>query len=149
LARQLAQALDQAKLDAVAAKDPGNPGQYVAALYIAGFQLLVVQAKYASPPLFDERLAKKDYREAYIELNSAGDRATRVFIEDLGADGLKERREDNKPFDAIDRPDKRLQFDNDWRKQQVTEEEYRKRFAAADEDYAKMLTALLAGLKGT
>ena len=42
LAKQLAAALDAAKLDCVAAKDPSAPDVFVAALYFPGVQLLVV-----------------------------------------------------------------------------------------------------------
>ena len=40
--------LAQQKLDAVAARDPDHPGQYVAAFYMPGSQLLVVSAPYTS-----------------------------------------------------------------------------------------------------
>jgi len=39
--------------------------------------------------ILNGKLEKKDYQEIYIDLNSASVAATRVFIEDLGADGLK------------------------------------------------------------
>ena len=39
---------------------------------------------------------------------------------------------------------KRVMFDSDWKKQKISEEEYMKTFADADERYAAMLTALLA-----
>ena len=42
---------------------------------------------------------------------------------------------------------KRTAFDGDWKKQQLSEQEYMKTFSAADERYAQMLTALLAQLK--
>ena len=59
LAKQLVQLLDARKLDAIAAADGGAPGAYAAALYFPGTQLLVVSAKYAAPPLLDDKLAKK------------------------------------------------------------------------------------------
>jgi hypothetical protein len=40
-----------------------------------------------------------------------------------------------------------MAFDGDWKKQKLSEEEYRKRFAAADQQYSQLLTALLAELK--
>ena len=50
-AKALAEAMDAAKLDSIAAPDPADPGTFVAALYFPGSQLLVVSAKYAVPPL--------------------------------------------------------------------------------------------------
>src|SRR5687768_4357416 len=147
LAKQLASALDAAKLDSVAAKDPSSPDVYVGALYIPGFQLLAISAKYTAPALLDTRLGNKEYRDVYIDLNSAGSPTSKVFVEDLGIDGLKARREDNQGFDSIEMGGKRTSFDNDWRRQQLSEQDYMKAFSAGDERYTEMLTALLAQLK--
>ena len=59
LAKQLADLLDKAKTDAIAAKEPGEKDHYVAALYFAGSQLLVIEARYSVPVLLDEKLAKR------------------------------------------------------------------------------------------
>ena len=48
LAKQLAQVLDAAKLESMAAADP-TTGAFVAALYIPGTQLLVVSGKFDAP----------------------------------------------------------------------------------------------------
>src|SRR5919202_416132 len=71
LAKQLVAALDEAKLDSIAAKDPSTPDVFVGVLYFPGSPLLVVSAKYTAPQLLDARLAKKEYRDVYIDLNSA------------------------------------------------------------------------------
>jgi hypothetical protein len=149
LARQLAAALDAAKLDSVAAPDPSNPEVYIGALYFPGLQLLTISAKYSAPQLLNTRLEKKEYRDVYIDLNSAAVAGTKVFVEDLGSDGLKARRDDNQPFDSVDMAGKATAFDSDWRRQKISEEDYLKAFAAADERYSQMLTALLAQLKKT
>jgi hypothetical protein len=140
-------ALDAAKLDSIAAKDPSSPDVYVGALYIPGFQLLVISGSYSVPVLLDTRIGKKEYRDVYIDLNSASAPASRVLIEDLGADGLKIKREDNQPFDSVDSTGKHVMFDSDWKKQKISEDEYTKAFATADARYASMLTALLAQIK--
>ena len=44
-AKQLVQVLDTAKLDSIAAVDPSSPNRFVAAIYIAETQLLVVSAQ--------------------------------------------------------------------------------------------------------
>ena len=149
LAKELSAALDAAKHDSVAAKDPTTPGTYVAALYFPGAQLLVVSAKYTAPQLLDERLVKKEYRDTYIDLSSASVPETKVFIQDAGADGLKAKREENQAFDIYEAAGKSTIFDGDWKKQKMSEQEYLKAFASADERYAAMLAALIAQMKKT
>jgi hypothetical protein len=149
LAKQLATALDAGKLDSIAAKDPSAPDVFVAALYFPGMQLLVVSAKYAAPQLLVDRLDKKEFRDIYIDLNSASVPDSKVFIEDTAADGLKAKREENQPYDSIEVGGKRTAFDGDWKKQKLTEEDYMKAFSAADERYAQALSSLLAQLKKT
>jgi hypothetical protein len=147
LAKQLTGLLDKAKLDAIAAKEAGEKDHYVAALYFSGSQLLVIEARYSVPVLLDEKLAKRDFREIYMDLNSASAPESRVFIVDLGANGLMPKRDENQPYDTYEAGPKRVQFDGDWKKQQLTEEEYMKLFAAADAEYAKMLTSLIGQAK--
>lgn len=149
LAKQLAAALDAAKLDAIAAKDPSAPDIFFAALYFPGVQLLVVSGKYSVPQLLVERLVKKEYRDTYLDLNGASVPATKLFLEDPGADGVKAKREENQPFDSYEADGKRLMFDGDWKKQKMSEQEYMKAFSAADERYTQILTALIAQLKKT
>jgi hypothetical protein len=149
LAKQLAAAMDAAKLDSIAAKDPAAPDIFFAALYFPGVQLLVVSGKYSVPQLLTERLAKKEYRDTYLDLNGASVPATKVFLEDPGADGVKAKREENQPFDSYEADGKRLMFDGDWKKQKVSEQDYMKAFSAADERYSRILTALIAQLKKT
>lgn len=145
LARQLAAALDAAKLDSIAAKDAEGTDGFSAALYFPGMQLLVVSGKYSVPQLLTTRLANKEYRDVYLDLNGAA--TAKVFIEDPGADGLKARRESNQPFDQAEMAGKRTMFDGDWKAQKLSEQDYAKAFSAADERYAQILAALLAQLK--
>jgi hypothetical protein len=147
LAKQLAAALAAAKLDSIAAKDPAAPDVYIGALYFPGVQLLVVSAKYTVPALLNDKLAKKEYRDVYIDLNSASVPESKIFVEDLGAEGLKAERNENQPYDSYEAGGKRIVFDGDWKKQKMTKDEYMKAFAAADERYSKMLEALLNALK--
>jgi hypothetical protein len=147
LAKELAALLDQKKIDAIAAKDASAPDYYVAALYFPGLQLLVVSAKYAVAMYITEKLAKKDYREVYIDLNSASVQGTKNFIEDLKADGLLPDRSGDEPFDIVEIGGKRTMFDGDHKKQQLTEQAYGDAFRAADEAYAKYLSLLIAEAK--
>jgi len=149
LAKELSAALDAAKLDSIAAKDPAKPDVFYGALYFPGVQLLVVSAQYSAPLAMTERLTKKDYREAYLDLSSASVPGSKVFIEDLGANGLVAKPKDNEVFDACEVAGKRTSFDGDWKKQQLSEADYMKAFAAADEQYSQVLAALIAQAKKT
>ncbi len=143
LVKELAAAMDAAKLDAIAAKDPASEDTYYAALYFPGSQLLAVSARYEVPVLLDQRIEKQEFREVYTDLNSACMPGTRVLVMDIGADGLKPRKEDNH-FDSYDTGSRSYAFDGEWKDQKLASEaEYGKVFAEADALYAKILTALI------
>jgi hypothetical protein len=144
LAKQLAAALDAAKLDSIAASDPDAPDAFAAALYFPGLQLLVVSGKYSVPQLLTTRLANKEYRDVYLDLNGAA--TAKIFIEDPGADGLKPKRESNQPFDQVEIGGKRTMFDGDWKAQKLSEQDYMKTFSTVDDRYTQILAALLAQL---
>ena len=147
LTKELVGLLDQAKLDAIAAKDPALGDGYVAALYFTGSQLLVVSARYSVPVLLNERLAKKEYRDIYIDLNSASVAGSKVFIVDLGADGMKAKRSESQAFDTYETSTQRLAFDGEWKAQNLTEDAYMAAYAEADAKYVKMLAALIVQAK--
>ena len=88
LAQQLATALDGAQLDSIAAKDSQAEDRYVAALFFPG-RLLVVAARYEAPVYLDEKIALGNYRDVYIDLNTASIADTKILITDGGADGLR------------------------------------------------------------
>jgi hypothetical protein len=146
-AKQLTDALDAAKLDAIAAADPSDPGSFVAALYIQGSQLLVVSAKYAAPPLLTAKIKAKDYRDVYIDLSSASVAGSKVFIVDQNCDGLASKPEGGAPGDSWEAGTQALTFDGDWRKAKMTEDAYGKAFADADDRYARLLALLTAQVK--
>ena len=145
LAKQLAAALDAAKLDSIAAKDPDAADVFHAALYFPGLQLLVVSGKYSAPQLLTTRLTNKEYRDIYLDLNGAA--TAKLFIEDPGTDGLKAKRENNQAFDQAEMSGKRTMFDGDWKAQKISEQDYTKAFSTVDERYAQILNALIAQLK--
>jgi hypothetical protein len=145
-AKELAQLLEAAKLDSVASKDPAEKDLYVAALYFTG-QLLVVSARYSAPTLLDQKILKKEYRDVYIDLNSAAIANSKVFIEDLNADGLRAKRDNDQPFDTVEAGAQRLALDGEWRKQKLTEEDYMKVYGEMDDRYSKMLAILLTQIK--
>ena len=146
LAAELCKLLDAQKLDSIAARQAGD--QYVGALYFSGAQLLVVKGKFPSASRMDDLLTKKEFKEVYMDLSGATDQQTRQFVMDLGANGLRFKRDDNQPYDTADVGSKTYKFDGEWGgKAKITEEEYRKTYAQIDEEYAQMLRALIAQLK--
>lgn len=148
VAKALTQALDAAKMDAIAAPDPADPTAFVAALYFPGAQLLVVTAKYAAPSLLVTKIGTKEYRDIYIDLQSASVAGTKVFVQDQLANGLMVKPSDDSAADIWEAAAKATSFDGEWKKAKMSEADYMKAFAEADQRYAEMLTLLLAKAKG-
>lgn len=149
LAKELSALLDQNKLDSIAARETAPDG-YVAALYYPGAQLIVVAAKYKEPILLNDRLAKKEYREVYMDLTSAALPKTKCMVMDLGGDGLKAKREEGKGADTFESTSgKEIAFTGDWKALNLSQEDYQKAYADAEARYSKMLQALIAQLKRT
>lgn len=146
LAAELVKMLEQMKLDAVAA-NRGPADEYVSALYVPGSQLLVVNAKSSVPDRMKYLLMQKSYKDLYVELNGAIDQQSKVFISDLGANGLQFKRERNQPFDTVDATGKTMAFDGEWRKAKMSEADYTKAYQAHDDAYSEMLRALIETLK--
>jgi hypothetical protein len=142
---ELVKMLESIKLDSFAVKGT-SPNEYVAALYFPGTQLLVVSAKFDTPWRADSLLGMKNYRDLYIELNSASQPNTKVFVSDLSANGLRAKKDGNL-YDTADVAGKTYNFDGEWKKAKITEDDYAKAFATTDEQYTQMIQALLAGLK--
>ncbi|MGE3276176.1 MAG: hypothetical protein AB7O67_13765 [Vicinamibacterales bacterium] len=143
-AQALVSMLESQKLDAIAARVGDD--EYVAALFFPG-QLLVVRARYAAPAVLNEKLLNKQYRDIYIDLNSASIPESKMLVTDLGADGLRARRERDQPFDTLDSSGTAINFDGNWREDKMSEDEYMKAYTDAEGRYADALQALLAELK--
>jgi hypothetical protein len=145
LAKELGKRLGGGEARALAAAMPDDPSRFVAALHIPGAQLLVMSATYQAPALLRELILKNDHRQVYMDLNSAGDREGRFFVEDLRVDGLHADREPNQPFDITWRDAvTRTMYNGNWKEQQLSEAEYRARFERDATEYAQMLKVLLA-----
>src|SRR5262249_23220939 len=108
-----------------------------------------VSAKYSVPQLLAERLTKKEYRDTYLDLNGASVPGSKVFIQDGSADGLKPKNDSNQAPDIYEAAGKQMLFDGDNKKVKMSNQEYDKAFADADERYAQILAALIAQLKKT
>src|SRR3954471_16258785 len=80
IAKELVTILDAKKLDSIAAKVPDGEDHFAAALYFPGVQLLVVSGHYSAPQLMEPRLAKKDYKDTYMELTGTVSPDSKVFV---------------------------------------------------------------------
>ena len=146
IAKELCQLMEAKKLDSIAAKVTTPEGTYAAALYFPNVQLLVISGHYPAPQLMEPRLAGKQYRDTYMELSGTVSPASKVFVQDMGEPGLSSKRQDNL-YDTWNRAGKIVMFDGEPDKQKMSDGDYQKAFAAADEEYAKILSALLAEAK--
>ena len=145
LAKELTQLLDAAKLDSIAAPDPTSGG-YVAALYIPGTQLLVVSGKLAFVVGADERIKNKQFRDLYMDLQGAALPGSRAFASDVSCDGFAFKGNGDGAVDSWDIADKSITFTG-HKKAKMTEEDYTKVYADADQQYARILSLLLAQAK--
>jgi hypothetical protein len=146
-ARELAQLLAARQLDSFAARLPTAPDEFAATMAIPG-QLIVVWAKFSAPAVLNEKILTHKYRDAYIDLNSASDPATRNFITDLGADGIRKGGK-NQPADSHDVGTKSIRFDGSWREDKMSEKDYMQALTDADAAYSRVLAHLVEMLKKT
>ena len=146
VAKELVTVLSQKKLDSITAKVPVGNAYFAAALYFPGVQLLVISGQYSAPLLMEPRLAKKDYRDTYMELTGTVAPETKIFVQDMGEPGLSQKKQDN-TYDTWTQGGKPIMFDGDHDRQKMSEADYLKSFTAADEEYTRILTALLAEAK--
>ena len=146
-AKELAQLLADKKLDSIAARMPDSREEFVGALAIPG-QLMVVWAKSSAPAYVNEKLVRKEYREVYIDLNSASILESRHSVTDLGPDGLRAKPQQKQgPADIHDVANKAMRFDGSWREDKMSEADYMKAFGEADEAYARAIQALIEEIK--
>ena len=146
VAKELVQVMGQKKLDSIAAKMPTGEGLFAAALYCPNVQLLVISGHYTAPQLMEPRLAGKQYRDTYMELSGTVTADSKVFVQDMGEPGLSKGKQDNL-YDTWNQAGKIVMFDGDPDKQKMSDADYQKSFAAADEEYTTIQTALLAEAK--
>lgn len=130
LAEQLSQLMTAGQLDAVAAKDAIDDDRYVSALVFPG-QLLVVSARYEVPLYVDEKIENRQFREVYIDLNTASIGGTKILVTDVGANGLLAN---DAGVDMFDDGSSMLRLDGSASESAV---------ADADEQYARMLRVLI------
>jgi hypothetical protein len=143
-AKQLASLMTERKLDSFAARDPQDADRFVAALLFPGVQLLLVSAQSPSAAALDALLASRNYREVYAALQQPASAASRIFFIDMGCDGLQE---DGGNVDVMyEGGTSQTLFDGNPDKQKLSRSAYAEKLARADEQYARLLTALVASI---
>ena len=147
IAKELAQMLDAAKLEAIAAPDPATPGVFVAAMYIPGSELLVVSAKYAAPPLLVDRITARTISRCTWTSSRRPSAGARSSSRTRGPMVSSQNRPAINLQTAGTRGTSRSTFDGDWKKAKIAEADTRRSYTAADDRYAKMLSMLLAQAK--
>jgi len=147
-ARELVLALEQLRLDAIAAADPVEPGVFVAALYIPGSQLLVVSAHHPSLEGVAHRIAIRQYREVYLDLQGTPSPQNKFFVQDARADGILSALPGSGDVDVLYEDGVRQTlFNGDVRAQQLTPAAYDAKLAAADTEYARLLKLLTSAVR--
>lgn len=152
-AKEMATLLQAKKLEAFAARVPGESGRFVATRLIPNVQLLTVIALHARYMDMEYYLYNKDHRNAYLDLNSSTFSTERVVIDDAMADGLVALPGRNPVHDSVVKGSERQTFDgefSDGRKRndkRIPKEAYMKAFSEAEQQYLKMLDVLIAEIK--
>jgi hypothetical protein len=118
---ELVKLLNERKLDAAAGRL--GKDEFVGAMYFPGSQIVVLSSKTTVPDRMTYLLLQKSYKDLYVELNGSVDRQSRMFVSDLGANGLKFRREKNEPPDTVESGNASLTLDGEWRKAKISEAE--------------------------
>jgi hypothetical protein len=146
--QSLIRALDQTGAESIASMDPTEPGAFVAALYIKGSQLLVVRARHPSVDALSARLAARQFRDVYLDLQATPTPLGKVFVMDSGADGLPRDSEQPSKADIVYEDGTRQIMFNGARAQKLSAGDYRQQLQDADSKYTRLLTVLIDALSG-
>ena len=103
-----------------------------------------MSAQYSAPALLVDKIKLGDFRGVYMDLHAAATTGTKIFVQDMGPDGLFSKSDNG---DSWEEAGKTTTFDGQWKKSKSTEAEYTKTLSDADERYAKMLSLLLTQVK--
>jgi hypothetical protein len=142
-AERLKQLLVSRQAEAAAAEDPDEPGRFVAALLLPE-QLLVVTARCASVEHLRRQVEQRASRDLYAGLHGCAIPSTKLFVQDMGADGIQPQPEPGKVPDVVyDKVSHVVVLNGDWRKQELDEEGYLSQFGALDTRYNRMLQLLI------
>lgn len=145
LARELSSLMASRQIDAFAVQDPARPGFFVAVRSYPGVQLLLVGAESKSIDYVKYQLDRKDYGESYSALHASAIPATKLFVQDMGCDGLQR---DGDPVDVVyDKTATQLLLDGDGKASGLSKEDYVAKAAEVDDRYAELLRLLVETIR--
>jgi hypothetical protein len=137
--KELASYLTAHNQTAIAARDPES-GAFIAALFYPGVQMLVVSGTPTAADAIAAQLAAKNFQDVYAALQDGAAKTGRLFVQDLGADGLADGGD---AVDVVYDSGQQTLFDGNPRSHKLSEKAYRDSYASADTRYAHMVTVLL------
>jgi hypothetical protein len=141
VASELTTLMRQQRLDAFAARVPDAPDTFVAAMLFPGVQLLVVTGTPTVPAAAQTQLDQQRYADVYSTLQTAVIPATKVFVQDLKADGLHATAPDTVDI-VYEHVVKQTTFGR-----RTGDAKYAEAFATADTMYTRLLTILVNDLR--
>ena len=89
LVKELVDAMTQRQLTAIATRHPKESDRYVAAMLFPGVQLLLVSARSSSPAYIESQLSTSGGDAAVYAALHQGATDGKIFIQDMGCDGLR------------------------------------------------------------
>src|SRR5688572_4276893 len=131
-ARELVRALDSAgREDIATVVDSADTGTFVAALHVPGGLMLVVSARHPSVEGLAHRIAARQYRDVYLDLQGTPTPQHKFFVQDSGADGIANARPEGGGVDVLYEDDvTQTLFNGQPKAQKLTPAEYAARLAA-------------------
>ena len=145
LARELSSLMAARQIDAFAVQDPARPGFFVAVRSYPGVQLLLVGAESKAIDYVKYQLDRKDYGESYAALHASAVPTTKLFVQDMGCDGLHR---DGDPVDVVyDKAATQLLLDGDGKASGLSREAYIAKAAEVDGRYAQLLQLLVETIR--
>ena len=131
LARELSTLLASRHQGVIAAKDPDDADRFVAAMLSPHVQMLVISARYATPSVLNEKLAKQEDYDVFALLKQTSIQDSRVFFQDLRADGLhaKPRTAADVMYEGVAH---RTAFDGNPENGKISKAAYASKFREAD-----------------
>ena len=132
-------------LDAIAAPDPADTSRFIAALLVNGGPLLVVSAATPSGGAIAARIASGAYRDVYLDLQGTPTPAGKFFVQDAGADGIRDGQ--NGIVDVVYEDGTRQTLFDRGLAKTLRGDAYDKALTAADRRYAHMLNSLADAIR--
>lgn len=143
LVQELASLMTAAKLEAIALQDPEAPDRFIAAMLFPQVQLLMVTAGHSSSDYVKWQIDQKQYKEVYGLLQQSGLTETRLFFQDLGADGLPLPGHDS--VDVMYERGVQTLFDGEGKN--GGKQAYEKKLREADARYSRLLQLAIDALR--